>query len=226
MFKGKYLRDMVYGAMDGIITTFAVISGVMGASLSSVVVIILGLANLFADGFSMAVGNYLSTKSELEKIKKREEELAKNLKKNPAGEIEDLRENIRNLGVEEKHVNHIMREIIRKREVWVRFMLKEQFGNVEEINPKGSAIATFLAFIIAGSLPLLSFLISLLFPSLEKITFPISIFLTGIALFSVGALKTLITERNWIISGLETLFIGGIAALIAFFVGFFLKGIV
>ncbi len=59
----KYLPEFVYGGIDGSVTTFAVVSGVVGASLSSSIVIILGFANLFADGFSMAVSNYLSTRS-------------------------------------------------------------------------------------------------------------------------------------------------------------------
>ncbi|MFH1325167.1 MAG: VIT1/CCC1 transporter family protein, partial [archaeon] len=65
-FKRKYLPEFVYGGIDGSVTTFAVVAGVMGASLSSAIVLILGFANLFADGFSMAVSNYLSTKSNAE----------------------------------------------------------------------------------------------------------------------------------------------------------------
>ena len=62
-FQRKYLPEFVYGGMDGAVTTFAVVAGTVGASLSPVIVIILGFANLFADGFSMAASNYLSTKS-------------------------------------------------------------------------------------------------------------------------------------------------------------------
>lgn len=63
---GHYLRDLVYGANDGTITTFAIVAGVSGANLAARVAIILGLANLLADGVSMATSNYLSTKSDLE----------------------------------------------------------------------------------------------------------------------------------------------------------------
>ena len=65
----KYLAEFVYGAIDGSVTTFAVVAGAMGASLSSTVVLILGFANLFADGFSMAISNYLSNKSQIDLYK-------------------------------------------------------------------------------------------------------------------------------------------------------------
>lgn len=65
-FERKYLPEFVYGGIDGAVTTFAVVAGALGASLSSVVVIILGLANILADGFSMAISNYLSVKSQSE----------------------------------------------------------------------------------------------------------------------------------------------------------------
>ena len=67
----SYLGEFVYGAIDGSVTTFAVVAGATGADLSPSVVIILGFANLFADGFSMATGNYLSTKTKLQVLAKR-----------------------------------------------------------------------------------------------------------------------------------------------------------
>ncbi|ELZ94313.1 VIT1/CCC1 transporter family protein [Haloferax sulfurifontis] len=61
---GRYLPELIYGANDGIVTTFAVVAGVAGASLSPGIVIVLGFANLFADGFSMGMSNYLAERSE------------------------------------------------------------------------------------------------------------------------------------------------------------------
>ena len=87
---GSYLSDFVYGGIDGSVTTFAIVAGVIGASLSPTIVLILGFANLFADGFSMAVGNYLSTKSRKEyadKIRKSEEHSVINI---PEEETEEI----------------------------------------------------------------------------------------------------------------------------------------
>ena len=86
----KYLPDFVYGGIDGSVTTFAIVAGVTGASLSPTIVLILGFANLFADGFSMAVSNYLSSKSKKEfadKIRKSEEDSIKNI---PEEEIQEI----------------------------------------------------------------------------------------------------------------------------------------
>src|SRR3989338_437652 len=83
LFAGEYIGDIVYGANDGIITTFAVVAGVAGASLSPLIVLILGGANLFADGFSMAVGNYLGTSSEGEHYFQEKLKIIKQYKKDP-----------------------------------------------------------------------------------------------------------------------------------------------
>jgi len=166
-YKRKYLPEFVYGGMDGIITTFAIVSGVIGASLSSAIVLILGFANLFADGFSMAVSNYVSTKS-------------------------------RN-------------ELNRKR----------------IINPLKTAFATFFAFILIGFIPLISFVITSIFktPYLLNNQFTFSVFLTFFGLGIIGWQKGNVTGKNKIKSSIETIIIGGIAALLAFVIGFLLRNL-
>ena len=89
--RGKYVGDLVYGALDGIITTFAVVSGVQGAQMNNSIVLIMGFANLIADGISMGVGNYLSSKSELEYIKKEREREEWEIEHYPEGEKEEIR---------------------------------------------------------------------------------------------------------------------------------------
>ncbi|MEX2017479.1 MAG: VIT1/CCC1 transporter family protein [Candidatus Pacearchaeota archaeon] len=160
-FERKYLPEFVYGGIDGSVTTFAVVAGVIGASLSSSIILILGFANLFADGFSMAISNYLSTKSR--------NELSKNPKKN---------------------------------------QIK-------------TATVTFFSFFIIGFIPLLSFVAAAITQNqmLVENQFTYSIALTGIALIVVGWFKGKITERSKIKSSIETLLIGGVAALLAFIVG-------
>ena len=167
----KYLADFVYGGIDGAITTFAVVAGVIGASLDSVIIIILGFANLFADGFSMATSNYLSTKSQ--------NELSKNDK-----------------------------------------------ANFDYKDPKKTALATLVFFLIIGFIPLLSFVVAPVSPLLEENKFVISFFLTGVALFIVGAFKGKIIGKHWLKSAFGTLLIGGFAAFIAYIVGFLIKNIV
>jgi len=169
--RGKYLAEFVYGGIDGSVTTFAVVAGAIGASLSSSIVLILGFANLFADGFSMAVSNYLSVES-----------------------------------VEELHTKH-------------------GHAKVHGKTPMQTAFATFLSFFIVGFIPLLFFVLALIFPLLEAGKFAYSIIATGLALFFVGFIKGEVVGKHKIRSAIETLLIGGVAAGIAYFVGYLLKGL-
>ncbi len=166
----KYLPEFVYGGIDGTITTFAVVAGVIGASLSSTVILILGFANLFADGFSMAVSNYLSEKSK-----------------------EELRG--------EK--------------------------NKKSLASK-KATVTFFSFLLIGFIPLFSFVLAAAVnsPTLFKSQFLYSIILTALALMIIGWFKGVVTQKNKVKSSLQVLVIGGVAAVIAFFVGYFIKTLI
>jgi VIT1/CCC1 family predicted Fe2+/Mn2+ transporter len=155
-----YFSDFVFGSVDGLVTTFAVVSGVMGAGLSATVILILGFANLFADGFSMAASNYLSTKSE-----------------------NDMGQNTK--------------------------------------NAFGAALATFVAFILIGFIPLISFVFDF-----GSINYQVTIILTAVAFSVIGYIKGSVTGKNKIWSALQTLAIGTLAALIAFYVGLILAAIV
>ncbi len=171
-FKKRYLPEFVYGGIDGAITTFAVVAGAIGASLSPAIVLILGFANLFADGFSMAISNYLSGKSKSE-----------------------LRE-------QSKYIHHHKHK-----------------------NPKKTALATFISFFIIGLIPLLSFLLALSIPALIAYQFCLSIAFTAIAFIFVGWIKGSVVGKNKFRSAAETLLIGGIAAVLAYLVGYLLRGL-
>jgi VIT1/CCC1 family predicted Fe2+/Mn2+ transporter len=148
-----YLRDVVYGANDGIITTFAVVAGVTGGALSSRAVLIVGIANLLADGLSMGVGNYLSIRSH-----------------ESARAAQELPE--------------------------------------EEASPARHGLATLLAFVAAGSVPLLPYVTG----AASGPRFLSSVVLTMAALFLVGALRSLVTIDRWWTAGLEMLLLGVVVA--------------
>ncbi|PIP52042.1 hypothetical protein COX59_00630 [Candidatus Beckwithbacteria bacterium CG_4_10_14_0_2_um_filter_47_25] len=156
-FGGTYIRDAVFGANDGIVTTFAVVAGVAGANLPLSTVLILGFVNLLADGLAMGLGNYLGMKSELD--------LALRIKQS-------------------------------------QLLLAEKRG-----------MATFVSFGLAGLFPLLPYVLGLPQP------FNASIVVTGLTLFLVGSLRSIITKKPWFKAGLEMLFVGAIAAGAAFVTG-------
>lgn len=153
---GRYLPDLIYGANDGIITTLAVVSGVTGAALSSTIILILGFANLVADGFSMGASNVLSRRSDV------------------------------------------------------------QNGAIPTLTTAAShGLATFVGFVLAGIVPLLAYLL----PWFEGARFAAATVLALVTLFAVGSGRAVFTGRGWLVSGLEMLLVGALAAGVAYGIG-------
>jgi len=221
-----YIGDMVYGGLDGIITTFAVVSGVAGAQLGSNIILILGLANLFADGFSMATGAYLSSKSELEYYEREWQREAWEVEHFPEGERVELYEIYRQQGYSEEDARRLVEIKSRDPQRWVQAMMIDELGLLpDERKPLFSALATLVSFVVAGSVPLIVYLVGLFVSLSPSVSFPVSFGLSALALFGVGAAKVLVTERSPFRSGLEMLLVGGLAAGVAYGVGALLKGI-
>lgn len=222
----QYIGDLVYGGLDGIITTFAVVSGVAGANLGTSIILILGLANLLADGFSMATGAYLSTKSEQEYYNKERERELWEVEHFPEGERAELYEIYHQQGYTEEEAHQLVEIISRKKERWVDAMMIDELGLIrDEGNPLMNGLATLIAFLIVGAVPLLIYLIGLIVPISPDTAFRIALVLSGLSLFGLGTAKVLVTHQNPFRSGLEMLLIGGLAAGVAYGVGALLQGL-
>lgn len=225
--KHSYLRDFIYGAIDGAVTTFAVVAGVVGAHLAIGVVIILGLGNLFADGFSMAISNYLGTRADhqIRHRTRRTEEM--HIKATPEGEREEVRQLFAGKGFTGEQLDMVVDVITADPKRWVDTMLTEEHGlALQGVSPWRAGWTTFLAFIIVGFIPLLPFVIDLVAPgTFGASAFAWSAALTGLAFFIVGAVKSPFVDESWWRSGVETLIIGGIAAAMAFGIGAALRGL-
>jgi vacuolar iron transporter family protein len=217
----SYIRDWVYGGIDGSVTTFAVVSGVVGASLSPVVILILGFANLFADGFSMAASNYLGTKAEKDDFKRLEVIEYRHVDTNPEGEREEVRQIFSEKGFEGEELERVVELITSDRTRWVRTMLTEEYGLPHDVRSAYlAAISTFSAFLVCGLVPLVPFILG------ASRAFAISTILTGVTFFAIGAVKAKWSTKVWWMSGLETLIVGSIAAGLAYAAGVLLKGLV
>jgi VIT1/CCC1 family predicted Fe2+/Mn2+ transporter len=214
----SYLGDFVLGAVDGTVTTFAVVSGVAGAGLPKHVAIILGLANLLADGFSMAVGNYLSTKADrqvVDRVRRMEEA---HIERIPEGEREEIRQIFKAKGFDGPLLEDIVQVITNDRKQWVDTMLTEEFGlRLETPLPSRAALTTFTAFVLTGAIPLLPFFMPGSPPA--STIFALSAAATACAFVLIGVAKGHIVHRSLLLSGLETLGIGSAAALLAYLVG-------
>ncbi|WP_170344953.1 VIT1/CCC1 transporter family protein [Ruegeria atlantica] len=208
------LRDVVYGGIDGSVTTFAIVAGVAGAGLSPFVIVALGLANVLADGFSMAAGNYSGTKAELDNIRRIRAVEERHIALYPDGEREEVREILAQKGLSGGILNEATAEITSSTENWINLMIEGEYGlGSVDPHPMKAALATFFAFLVAGMIPLLPFLASV--PN----AFAISAWMTMAVFFAIGALKSRWSLAPWWRSGIETFLIGGLAALIAYLVG-------
>ena len=214
----NYLRDWIYGGIDGSVTTLAVVTGVAGAQLSKWIILALGFANLFADGFSMAASNYLGTRAEhddwrrLEQIENRHIELA------PEGEREEVRQIFERKGFEGNDLQRIVELVTADRERWVRTMLTDEYGLPREVrSPWIAAISTFTAFLICGLVPLLPYLFG------TEHSLAISVTLTGIVFATIGSIKSRWSTSSWWHSGLTTLLVGASAASLAYATGVIVK---
>jgi len=223
---GRYIKSVVYGGLDGIVTTFAVVAGVNGASLSAGVVLILGFANLVADGLSMAIGDYLSTKSEQEYQKAERAREVWEVEHFPEGEKKELVELYEAKGIPAGDARQMVETVARHPKAWVDIMMVEELGILaDEESPLKNALTTFVSFAVFGFMPLLTSVLAQFVPFLRQNSFPVSIALVGVTLFALGAVKTKITGRPWFASGLETLVVGGITAAAAWGVGKLLGGL-
>lgn len=214
-----YLGEFVYGGIDGSVTTFAVVAGAAGAQLDSKVVIILGFANLIADGFAMSVGSYLSTKSEKENYNKHKAVEYWEVDNLPEKEREEVREIYEAKGLKGELLEQVVDVITEDRHRWVDVMMKEELEMMEESkSPLAMGGVTFLSFQLFGIIPLLIYVVDY-FTGVESDLFVISSTLTVFTFALIGGLKALVTQTKIGRSILETLFLGGAAAVLAYFVG-------
>lgn len=222
----SYLKDIVYGGIDGTITTFAVVSGVVGAELAPGIVVVLGLANLVADGFSMAVSNFLGTRAEQQFTGKVREEEAEEIRLIPEGEREEIRQIYAAKGFEGDLLEQVVDVITSDENVWIDTMLKEEHGMLlEGPEPKRAAWFTFISFLFAGFVPVVPFIIDLVLDDGLGSPFLWSSIATAITFFLIGVYKARVVTMNKLTAGFETVALGGIAAALAYTVGWALRGI-
>jgi VIT1/CCC1 family predicted Fe2+/Mn2+ transporter len=220
----SYLGDFVLGAVDGTVTTFAVVAGVAGADMPGVVALILGFANLLADGFSMAVSNFLNARVETQELAlaRRREEY--HIDRVPEGEREEVRQIFAAKGFSGQLLEEIVTVITQDRRRWVDTMLTEEHGlRLESRHPIKAGLTTFIAFVLAGLVPLLPFTLPIALSPTQ--TFVTSSIATGVTFLLIGLAKGRVLHHPLWSSALETFAVGSLAAALAYGVGVFLRGL-
>jgi VIT1/CCC1 family predicted Fe2+/Mn2+ transporter len=221
----NYLREFVYGGIDGAVTTFAVVAGAVGADLDASIIIILGFANLLADGFSMSVGAYLSAKSEKENYNKHRNIEYWEVENIPDKERQEIVEIYQAKGFEGELLEKVVDVIVSDKERWVNEMMKDELNMMEDSkSPFKIGLATLASFILIGLIPLIVYVYDLIWKTDIDLFFWTSLF-TGLAFLVVGWLKSFVNQTNTLKSISETLLLGFLAALVAYFVGDFLESL-
>ncbi len=222
-----HIKDSVYAANDGVVTTFAVVAGFVGAKHTAdietalIVLLVIGFASLFADGFSMAIGNYLGTRSESDQYKHEKEKLKKEFTKDSTITHNEAEQFLKNKGFSDNEAKQVSTILVGNKSFFYDLIIYDRLG-ISHSNIKDAirgSVVTLFSFLIAGFIPLIPYVVLSSSGSLQN-HFLIACILTGCALFVIGALRTTYSDKTWINGGLEMLLVGGIAAVIAYLAGY------
>lgn len=223
----EYFKEVIYGGIDGIVTTFAVVAGFSGAALANetttqlsfLVVLLFGLSNLFADGVSMGLGNFLSVKSDQDLYKASRDKETEEVRNNAQMEYEETITIMMQKGFSEAEATTLADIYRTNEEYWVDFMMTHELEmpDPRSDNPLLTGFATFASFLVFGVIPLLPFM--LLTDAAAADAFEYSVAGTFVALVLLGILKWKVVGTGFLKSLFEVVVVGSVAAFIAFFVG-------
>lgn len=229
---GKYIKSIVYGGLDGIITTFSVVASVAGAQLSTSVVLILGFANLFADALSMGVGDAISSKAEMElnrSERAREKWECENFLE---GERREMVELYHQKGLSLEDAETVVAILSKDTEFFVDIMMVEELNLMpldEDESPIKNGMVTFASFVVFGLIPLLAYIATANVTektSGSDTVFIIACVLTALTLFALGAVKAKIVRQKWWLGGGNMLLVGIVTATVSFLIGLIISEII
>lgn len=221
-----FLGEFVYGGIDGIVTTFAVVSAVAGAGLEPGIVLILGFANLASDGLSMGISAYLSERSDVDQYHKQRRAVVHMLEDSVDKASKIVSKNLKKYGFKGKHLNDATKQVTGSKRA-AEFIMKEEHALAEE--PENAAtvgLVTFVSFVVVGIVPLLAYLADHVFELGLSDPFAITLVLAGLAFAGIGWLKSRVAHAPVITSVIETLVLGMIASGASFFIGNWLEKLI
>ena len=223
----KYQPEFVYGGIDGCVTTFAVVAGATGAHFHSNIIIVLGLANLLADGLSMSIGSYLSSKADAHHYQKHKKFKYWSVENKPEEETDEIRKIYQQKGFKGEMLEEIIKVITSCKHLWVDEMMKGELKMMESLkSPLKKGLATYISFITIGLIPLAVYLVDLFWGNNKMPLFFISCVLTFCAFILIGYLKSHLNQISKIKGVTETVFLGGIAAFVSFIAGTVLENLI
>ncbi|MGR3715424.1 MAG: VIT1/CCC1 transporter family protein [Thermohalobaculum sp.] len=224
----EFLREIVYGGNDGIVTTFAVVAGFAGAgaegaaAVGAIAVLLFGLANVFADAASMGLGAFLATRSAQGIYRAARTRELREIHENPEKERAELFVILRAKGVPEPDIHDFADLYRRNPDLLADFMMQHEIGMPDPTggNAALDGLATFLSFVSFGVIPLIPYFLR----DPDRTTFQLSILATAVALVLLGLLRWRVTHEGAARCVGETVAVGGVCAVIAYAVGMVVGG--
>jgi len=221
---GTFIREIVYGGNDGIVTTFAVVAGTVGADLPSSIIIVLGLANLLADGLSMATGAFLSERSDQAQWKRIRQEEMEEIAEHPELERAEVKEYLETFGFAGADLDRAVSVVTSDKERWVEVMMIAEHGHAggQDSSPFLDGMMTFFSFVFFGAIPLLPYFLGVD----EASRFSTAIGGTFAALVLLGFARSYVTREKLYKGPLEIVFVGALGAVVAYAIGMLFRSIV
>lgn len=218
---GDGIREAVFGANDGVVSTFGILAGMVGASIGSSTIALVGVIQMFAAGLSMGLGAYISTKSQNEFYEAAESREREEILHHPAKERRSVRSILHKKGLQGDTLDDATKSLTKKKSTWLHFILEERLGIAETSYPHPifAGCVMFIAFVMAGAFSVVPFFF---FTPLSALY--LSGLLSLLILFLVGSIKTKFTRKHWLKSGLENLLVGLATGIVGFAVGAFIQG--
>ena len=222
-----YKPELIYGGIDGSVTTFAVVAGAAGAKFGTEIVIILGLANLLADGLSMSIGSYLSAKAEVMQYQRARQGELLRIGKYPEASKADIRTIYGEKGFEGAALEQSVVTITESQEVWVEELLRARGVQMPGAKqPLHRGIATYIAFIAVGLIPLVAYFLQWILPRLAPEPFSTACVLTFLTFAVIGNFRGHLDQAGRVKGVVETLLLGFAAALVAYLAGTVLERLI
>jgi VIT1/CCC1 family predicted Fe2+/Mn2+ transporter len=215
--KGRFIREVMFGMNDGLVSTIGFVAGATGALMQTRLVLLAGVASVVAGALAMGIGAYLASKSQRDFFESEKARERREIEEVPEIERNEIREIFAKLGFQKDEVEVIVRRVTSDKELWVRFMMREELGILEESfdNPVTVGLLMAGAYVLGGVAPLLPYVL------MENVLMAlnVAVAVSLVALFVIGVGKTVLTKQPWLRSGAEVMLLGSLAAGIGFVIG-------
>ncbi|OGD89187.1 hypothetical protein A2693_02275 [Candidatus Curtissbacteria bacterium RIFCSPHIGHO2_01_FULL_40_12] len=212
---GGFLRDIVFGANDGVVTAIGFLVGIAGTVASQSIIVIAGVLTIVAGAASMALGNYLAVKSQKEFYDAMEKIENWEIDNKREAEVEEIREIYRNMGFDKKGIDLLTEKVISNRALWLKVMMRDELGLTRQESPKLAGVLIGLFYLLGGIPPLLPFI--LITPVTRALL--MSIFVSILVMAAIGTIRWFLNKGSFTTKVVETIVIGLIAAAVGFIAG-------